>query len=277
MEHDVAHTQETPVTFSFGQNWQDYVARHLTPQREALALRSLQQFLGRENLRGLSFLDIGCGSGLFSRAALSMGAEKVVSLDVDPCSVRCTELLRERASSPAHWRVLHGSILDQEFLKQLEPADLVYAWGSLHHTGNMWQAIRNAAALVRPGGLFFISIYNKVEGRGSSQYWLKIKKLYNRSSAAGKRLLEFAYFLRYGLVPNVIRLRSPWRYIREYGQSRGMDYWVDVRDWLGGFPYEFATVDEVFRFCFEELGMELVKLKSTPTTGCNEFLFRKRN
>jgi 2-polyprenyl-6-hydroxyphenyl methylase/3-demethylubiquinone-9 3-methyltransferase len=272
----LAQTQDAPITFSFGRNWQDYVARYLTPQREAMALRSLQQFLGKEDLRGLSFLDIGCGSGLFSFAAHRMGAARIVSLDVDPFSVRCTEALRERASSPAPWEVLHGSILDQEFLKQLQPADLVYAWGSLHHTGNMWQAIRNAAALVKPGGLFFISIYNRVEGRGSSLYWLRVKKLYNRSSAPAKRLLEFAYFLRYCFVPQVIRLRSPWRYMREYGQGRGMDYWVDVRDWLGGFPYEFASVDEVFRFCFEELGMDLVKLNSTSTTGCNEFLFRKR-
>jgi 2-polyprenyl-6-hydroxyphenyl methylase/3-demethylubiquinone-9 3-methyltransferase len=269
-------SEQEKISFSFGQNWHDYVQRVLTPEREARAQASLKRFLETDSLTGLRFLDVGCGSGLFSLAAYRMGARQVESLDVDPFSVKCCELLRERAGNPSHWVVKHGSILDEPFLAGVEPADLVYAWGSLHHTGDMWRAIRNAGALVKPGGLFFIAIYNRVTGRGSSEYWLKKKRAYNRASGPVKRIMETLYYLRYGILPELIRFRNPAKMFREYESRRGMDYWVDIRDWLGGYPYEYAGADDMFRFCSRELNMELVNLKSTNTVGTNEFLFRKR-
>src|SRR5687767_14492573 len=108
-------------------------------------------------------MDIGCGSGVFSHAAYTLGASRIVSFDIDPLSVRCCELMKQRSSNPPHWDIRHGSILDPAFVRSLPKCDVVYSWGVLHHTGDMWTAIRNAASLVKPGGRFFIAIYNKVE------------------------------------------------------------------------------------------------------------------
>jgi 2-polyprenyl-6-hydroxyphenyl methylase/3-demethylubiquinone-9 3-methyltransferase len=55
-----------------------------------------------------------------------------------------------------------------------------------------------------------------------------------------------------------------------------MDFWHDVRDWLGGFPYEFATAGEIFGFVHERLGMELIHLNTVEGNACNEFLFQRR-
>ena len=263
------------VTFSFGRNWQHFVDEYLTPEREQTAIRSLTEFLGMPDLHERSFLDVGCGSGLFSLAALRLGARRVVSIDVDPFSVRCCEQLRNKYGSPDRWAVAQGSVLDKEFLARLDKADIVYAWGSLHHTGDMWQAIRNAANLVERNGLLYLSIYNKVNGRGGSEFWLKVKRLYNRLPKVGKLLLEVGYALRFDIFPQLIRLRNPFSSIRNYAQRRGMSYWTDVRDWLGGYPYEFATADEIFRFCASELRLALVNLRVTNTLGTNEFLFRR--
>jgi len=264
------------ITFSFGKNWQEYVEHQLTPEREGIALKHLKDSLARQDLRGLAFLDVGCGSGLFSLAAYRLGAERIISLDVDPFSVQCCQELRARAGQPAHWQVRHGSILDAPVVAGLDLADVVYAWGSLHHTGKMWEAIRNAGSRVRPGGTLFLSIYNRVQGRGSSEYWLRIKKLYNRSSAPVKRLMEVAYSIRHGLLPQLLRLRNPARYFREYQQQRGMSFWIDAKDWLGGYPYEYADTGEILRFCSRELNMELLDLNPTNTTGTNEFRFRRK-
>jgi 2-polyprenyl-6-hydroxyphenyl methylase/3-demethylubiquinone-9 3-methyltransferase len=266
---------ERQAAFSFGGNWQRFLERCLNPDRERFAEESLIRFLGMSNLSNLSFLDVGCGSGIFSLAAYRLGARQVVSFDVDPVSVECCERLRQRVGAPQNWKVLRGSVLDLDFLGDLEPADIVYAWGSLHHTGAMWQAIRNASQRVKPGGLFYVSIYNHVDG-GSDSFWRNMKILYNRSSPWLRWLLEFGYVLRYDAVPRLVRLQNPIRYIRNYGKDRGMSYWTDVRDWLGGYPYECASAHEVFRFCAHELNMGLTNLETTNTRGTNQFLFRKR-
>jgi SAM-dependent methyltransferase len=267
--------QSEKITFSFGKNWQRFVEQHLNQERELIARNSITAFLEVSDLRGRSFLDVGCGSGLFSLGAYRLGARRITSIDVDPFSIRCCEELRHRAGNPENWEVHNGSILDSSFIRQIEKADVVYAWGSLHHTGKMWEAIRNTAALVENNGLFYLSIYNHVTGRKGSELWLKVKKLYNRSPKAGKSLLEMLYFLRYGVLSQLASFRSPWSFCRRYAQKRGMNYWTDIRDWLGGYPYEFASAGDIFRFCSRELHLQLLNLRTTSTLGINEFLFRK--
>src|SRR5215204_3882636 len=179
--------------FAFGRNWQRYVDRYLDPVRVEIAARSLQTLIG-EDLTGKVFLDIGAGSGLFSLCAHQAGAAKVVSIDVDPDAVEACRQLRASADSPPSWDVMEGSILDEAFISRLPQGDVVYSWGVLHHTGDMYAALRNAASLVRPGGLFCIAIYNRVTGRFlDSERWWKIKRRYNHSPRPVQWAMEMAF------------------------------------------------------------------------------------
>ncbi len=181
-----------PDAFGFGRNWRRYVSTYLDADRERVAAESLHDLVG--NLDQKSFLDIGCGSGLFSMCAYRAGAVDVVSIDVDPDAVTATRELQARAGAPTNWRVLHQSILAPDILAELEPADVVYSWGVLHHTGDMYTAIRNAAALVKPGGRFAIAIYNRVTGRWlDSKRWWRIKRAYNRAPRIVQKAMEFTY------------------------------------------------------------------------------------
>ena len=54
--------------FEFGENWSRFLSV-LDDARIAEAEESLRSMLGRSDLTGLSFLDVGSGSGLFSLAA----------------------------------------------------------------------------------------------------------------------------------------------------------------------------------------------------------------
>lgn len=258
------------ISFSFGRNWQSFVDHHLTPERLEISRRCLLDFLGREDLRGSTFLDVGCGSGLSSLAAFDAGAERVLSFDVDPFSVATTRKLREMRGDPEHWRVLRGSVLDEGFLSGLEPAELVYSWGVLHHTGSMWRAIENASRLIGPGGVFFIALYTT---DADSAYWLEVKKRYNRAGRLGKLSMEAQYVWRHLLVYHLRKRRDPLKYVREYKAKRGMSYLVDVRDWLGGYPFEHATPEEVIAFCKQRLGLELIKVKTGEAN--TEYLFRQ--
>ena len=153
----------------------------------------------------------------------------------------------------------------------------MYSWGVLHHTGDMDHALRNAAQLVADGGLFCIAIYNRVTGPFlDSERWLRIKRRYNHSRRPVQVLMETAY-TAYWLAGTLRARKNPFKEAREYKHSRGMALRTDLIDWLGGYPYEFATVDEIVDFCEQELGFR--KRKVIPEhplgTGNNQFVFEK--
>jgi 2-polyprenyl-3-methyl-5-hydroxy-6-metoxy-1,4-benzoquinol methylase len=260
------------IRFAFGQNWSEFLT-HFNDERLRAAQRSLTEFLGIPDLSGKSFLDIGCGSGLFSLAAYSLHADKVVSFDLDANSMACARSLHDKAGAPGNWIVQQGSALDREFLRSLGTFDLVYSWGVLHHTGEMWQAIRNAASLVAPNGLLCIALYNRTP---KSEHWRKVKRFYCQSSKPVKLSMEAFYLFKQRILRNLVRGRNPFKLaFQNFGQERGMHWLADLRDWLGGYPYEFATVDEVFSFMKREFpSSSLVNIKTEPGLGNNWFLYR---
>ena len=259
------------ITFSFGKNWEEFISRNFSPERVEISRKCILEFLGLSNLSGRYFLDVGCGSGLSSLAALKADAAKILSFDVDPYSVKTTEKLREMEGNPSNWTVLKGSILDKNFLANIDPADIVYSWGVLHHSGKMWEALENTANLMKKDGLLYIALYTT---NNKSGYWLKTKKRYNRASTLGKKWMQFTYMVRYTIVPQLFRLKNPLAYIRNYKQSRGMSYLTDLKDWLGGYPYEDAKIEEVFKFCRNKLSLELINIKTGE--ACTEYLFQRK-
>jgi SAM-dependent methyltransferase len=262
--------------FAFGRNWQRYVDRYLDPERVAIASQSLTDLIG-EDLRGKTFVDIGAGSGLFSLCAYRAGAARVVSVDVDPDSVGSCRMLKARSGDPETWDVLEGSILDPNLKAVIPKGDVVYSWGVLHHTGDMWRAMQLTADLVADGGLFCIAIYNRATDRWlNSERWLRIKRAYNHSRRPIRAAMRWS-FLAYWTARQLYARQNPIRIAREYKRSRGMALMTDLVDWLGGYPYEFATADEVVAFCAEECGLEVVRvLALTPRdTANNQFVFRR--
>lgn len=261
------------MTFSFGQNWSQYVQQHLSEERMRVAREHLLRFLGVPSLKGLTFLDIGSGSGLHSLGAFDAGASRVVSFDLDPQSVASTQHLRSLRGDPANWTVMQGSILDKDFLRTIEPADVVYSWGVLHHTGSMWQAIENAAGFMHDQSVFYVALYTKTK---FSDFWKRIKLKYNRASEFEKKRMVMSYYFHDAVLPwlkKPWRAPSPWKRVRDHRKSRGMEYFTDVRDWLGGWPYEDATVNEVMDFSLDRLSLGLLKLRTGE--ACTEYLLAR--
>lgn len=263
--------------FQFGQNWARFLSA-LTSEQIDEAMKSLQAMLGIESLEGRSFLDAGSGSGLFSLSARKLGA-KVHSFDYDPQSVACTKELKKRyfPSDPL-WTISQGSVLDRDFLKCLGRFNIVYSWGVLHHTGAMWDALANVSDLVADQGKLFIAIYNYQERK--SARWLKVKKTYC-SGAFGRWLIVsifVPYFFLSGFGIDLLRGKNPTlRYTEYKKQLRGMSRVRDWFDWLGGYPFEVASPEEIFDFYFKR-GYHLAKLKTVAGRhGCNEFVFERQS
>jgi SAM-dependent methyltransferase len=278
MEMTVARPDDQNATsprFPFGRNWASFLGV-LTDARIEEAERSLREMLGADRLTGATFLDAGSGSGLFSLAAMRLGARRVHSFDFDPESVACAQELRRRYFPDAgNWTVEQGSVLDFDYMNRLGSWDIVYSWGVLHHTGRMWDALGQVISHVKRPGLLFVSIYND-QGR-MSVAWRFVKRLYNtgRVGRIGVTALFVPYFAGRGLIVDLLRGRNPAARYREYRTSRGMSLMHDWKDWLGGYPFEVAKPEEVFEFC-RNRGFLLEKLTTCGGRfGCNEFVFTR--
>jgi 2-polyprenyl-3-methyl-5-hydroxy-6-metoxy-1,4-benzoquinol methylase len=251
--------------FAFGDNWQAFRRDALDDGRIERATESLRDLVG--DLTGKTFVDVGCGSGLFSLAAHAIGAARVVSFDVDEACVACTSELRGLRRR-RDWEARHGSVLDGAFVESLGTFDVVYAWGSLHHTGDMWRALDLTTRLVAPGGTLALAIYNRLRGGRfelSSERWRSIKRAYVEGSRVRRRVMLGAYA--------AWRVVAAPRELAHYDRSRGMAWLHDARDWIGGYPYEFASVDEVERFALER-DLEAVRVDPTDGWGNNQYVFR---
>lgn len=258
--------------FAFGKNWASY-ARLVTESQIAEAVNGLRRLVG-PSLEGKRFLDIGCGSGLHALAALRLGAGEVVAIDVDPDSVATARSMLQSHAPGRHWQVLEKSVFDAT-AAELGTFDVVYSWGVLHHTGDMMRAIRMAAALVRPGGSFVFALYRRTK---LCWFWKREKKWYAGAGRAGQAAARTAFILFFRTVMR-LQGRSFKEYVTGYCGTRGMDFHHDVHDWLGGWPYESISPDEVHAL-MRTLDMKGVREFVQPRmltglfgSGCDEYVY----
>jgi 2-polyprenyl-6-hydroxyphenyl methylase/3-demethylubiquinone-9 3-methyltransferase len=261
--------------FDFGQNWADFSASAASAERAAQARTQFEALLGDVDIRGKTFLDIGFGQGFSLLSARALGA-RAVGCDINP---KCHEVIErnrrffpELASGSIPLQV--GSILDPVIVTALRSRpeaapdgyDVVHSWGVLHHTGDMRTALANAASLVRPGGRLIIAIYNR---HWSSLPWLAIKATYVHSPRLLQRMMIGALYPVIWLAKLAVTRRNPRK------MERGMDFYYDVVDWVGGYPYEYASIAEMQEMA-GKLDLSLVRSTAANVpTGCNEMVFRK--
>lgn len=262
--------------FAFGKNWLDY-AEKIDELKINQAMEDLTRLSGGRPLTGLTFLDIGCGSGLHSLAALRLGAASVAGVDIDRDSVAAAIATVARFAPDGHADFKVRSVFELT-PEEFGSFDVVYSWGVLHHTGDMVAAIEAAARLVAPEGELYLALYRKTLFCG---LWRHIKRWYSRAAPQTQRRIREAY-LRLFRLGCWVKGKDFATYVRDYGCQRGMDFYNDVHDWLGGYPYESITPSA----CHALLGRAGLTLErefvqrrhffyGVLGSGCDEYAFRR--
>ena len=264
------------MQFDFGQNWKDFSIKALTDEKVRHAREDFMKLLEGIEIKNKTFLDIGFGQGLSLLISKESGANATGN-DINP---KCAEVLESNKrffknlpddKIPA----IVGSILEKTTLDEIRKHsadvdgtfDIVYSWGVLHHTGNMKLAINNAASLVKNKGHFIISIYNR---HWTSSIWKAVKWTYCISPAFIKKLLVGIFYPIIWTGAFITTGENPAK-----SKIRGMDFYFDVVDWVGGYPYEYATINELKKM-MKEQGFDCSKVvPANGWTGCNEFVFVK--
>jgi 2-polyprenyl-3-methyl-5-hydroxy-6-metoxy-1,4-benzoquinol methylase len=264
----------TELRYGFGKNWAEFIERKLSDEIVEQSVEHLKSFMKVDTLEGKTFLDIGCGSGIHSLAALRLGAAKVTAFDYDQDSVATSRQVREWAGIPeTRWSIGQGSVLDTAFMSSLPKSDIVYSWGVLHHTGAMWDAVRNATIPIKKGGEFYIALYssdNYVDP--TPEFWIRLKRAYNQADPMTRTLMELKYVYWILIRPEIEAGRDPLNLMANYGK-RGMTAWTDAKDWMGGYPMEFASYAETCDFCKATADLDLVNVLTGE--GCTEYLFAR--
>lgn len=255
------------MQFDFGQNWKEFSEKSLSAKKVAQAAEHFSALMAEVPLDGKTFLDIGFGQGLSLLIAHRSGAV-VTGLDINP---KCAEVVEKNkpllgVTDEIETRV--GSILDPVCLESFagRKFDVIHSWGVLHHTGAMYQAIDNACSLVADNGFFVLAIYNR---HWSSLPWLFVKWLYCLSPGAIQKLFIALFYPLIVIAKFLVTGKNP------FAMTRGMDFYYNVVDWVGGYPYEYASIDEMTKYLSGK-GFTLVKaVPARVPTGCNEFVFKK--
>jgi 2-polyprenyl-6-hydroxyphenyl methylase/3-demethylubiquinone-9 3-methyltransferase len=111
--------------------------------------------------------------------------------------------------------------------------------------------------------------------------WAIEKRWYAAASQTGQRFARAAFveLMRFSFL---VSGRDFQAYVANYQSARGMDFYHDVHDWLGGYPYESIRPVEVAAL-MSELGFEYVRSVTRPYStglfgsGCDEFVYRRVN
>ena len=111
--------------------------------------------------------------------------------------------------------------------------------------------------------------------------WKVEKFIYNKSPIFIQKIIRdtFIFFFKFGLF---LTKRNFNDYVNNYEKMRGMNFYHDVHDWLGGYPYESISVKET-KSLLESLNFKLIRCFETKKkvgllgTGCDEYVFKKNH
>ncbi len=159
--------------FSFDYQWHELPGGVAMPDDEKFmgevtSLICQMTALPSDWFPGKQVVDIGCGAGRFTYGLLSLGA-CVTACDQSPWALQRTTALCQKFD-----KRFSAQQIDILGWAQEATYDLAFCFGVVHHTGNTYLAIRNAARKVKLGGHLFLMVYGFPEALDDLERFVEI-------------------------------------------------------------------------------------------------------
>jgi ubiquinone/menaquinone biosynthesis C-methylase UbiE len=134
--------------------WTEYL-----PEYEA-SEKHWTLFFSKEEVQGKSVLDAGCGTGIFSIIFANNGAQHVTGIDISEGSLQTASDLKKKFGLP------NAAFQKQDMLALPFPEssfDIVWAWGTVHHTTDPFKAINELIRVLKPSGSILLAVYKRTK------------------------------------------------------------------------------------------------------------------
>lgn len=250
-------------TFSF--QWKKYYNLYDSPEEVAGTERTLRKLhITPELVKGKRVLDVGCGTGRFSRILSDWGAT-VVAVDLSEAIYVAQKNAGAREGITFAFADLFKLPFPEEYF------DVILAWGVLHHTPSTESAFKTVVRHLKAGGVFSVYIYGKSKGsrrRMQNLYrkftpHLPISVLYAFCLLAA----PMYYLYKIPLIGRLLRVLIP--------MSQQKDYRLRIAETFDEFSPKYAwrhTFPEVHQW-FVDVGLKDNAIYDPPilATGIKPF------
>ncbi|MGL1862862.1 MAG: methyltransferase domain-containing protein [Pseudodesulfovibrio sp.] len=135
--------------------WGEFDSETLTEESLQLFKKRVPEEVILSKIKGKNVLDMGCGSGRYSIAALRLGASSVVGIDASSTAYSEAEKYCEANNLP-------GRFVSSDFLSlPFDDAsfDFVFCNGTLHHSASIAQGVSEMFRVLKPNASAFLYLY----------------------------------------------------------------------------------------------------------------------
>lgn len=134
--------------------WNKYVPEY------SLSEKHWETFFTANDIEGKYVLDAGCGTGIFSLIFAKKGAKKVEGIDISEGILEKARSLRKKFKIQ-NIGFKKEDMLDLSFKDKT--FDIVWAWGSIHHTTAPLKALEELIRVLKRDGSLLLAVYNRTK------------------------------------------------------------------------------------------------------------------
>ena len=124
--------------------------------KEQVTARLARDPLEREPLKGLRFLDIGCGGGLLTEPMSRLGAS-ITGVDPSERNIKTASVHAQEMGLDIDYRV--GTA--EDLAAAGEQFDVILSMEVIEHVADPVAFTRTCASMLKPGGLMFVATLNR--------------------------------------------------------------------------------------------------------------------